>query len=119
MNTHQEITPSAVRSATHSVRVVNTLGKAGHLIIDITVVPGIDTVTVSIQGRDPTSGKLYTILASTALVATGTTILKVGPGLPVTANLSANDVLPHDLVILFTHSAASSFTYSAGLQIVD
>jgi len=119
LNSYQEIVPSAIRSADHAVRVVNTHGKACHLVVDMTVVPGVDTVTVTIQGRDPTSGKLYTILASTALVATGTVILKVGPGLPVTANLSANDVLPHDVVIDFNHSAASNFTYSAGLHIID
>lgn len=119
MNTYQEIVPSAVRNADHAVRVVNTQGKACHLIMDITAVPGVDTVTVTIQGRDPTSGKLYTILQSAALVAAATTVLRVGPGLPATANLSANDVLPKEVVIDFNHSAASNFTYSAGLHIVD
>jgi hypothetical protein len=119
MNTHQVIAPSAIRTADHAVPVVNTQGKACHLVIDMTAVPGVETVTVTIQGKDPASGKLYTILASTALVAVATTILKVGPGLTAAANLVANDVLPHDLVIDFNHSAAGSFTYSAGLAIID
>lgn len=114
-----EVLKSAVRSVTNTVRLDGIRGKFCHLIVDLTTVPGVDTVTVTIQGRDPVSGKLYTILASAALSAQATTVLKVGPGLPVAANLSANDVLPDDIQITFTHSAGTNFTYSAGLHVMD
>lgn len=119
MNTYQEVAPSAVRSASWASRHSNVQGRACHLIIDITAVPGIDTVTATIRGIDKSSGKTYALLASAALVATGTTVLKIGPGLPVSANASANDVLPKDIEINFAHSAGGNFTYSAGLHIVD
>lgn len=65
-----------------------------HLVIDITAVGGTPTLTVTIEGKDPTSGKYYTILASAALSAVATTVLKVYPALAASANVAANDVLP-------------------------
>ena len=52
------------------------------------------TMTVTIQGKDPVSGTYYTILSSASLSASAFTVLSVYPGLAVTANVSANDVLP-------------------------
>lgn len=67
------------------------------LVIDITTITGTTpTLTVTIQGKDPVSGKYFTILASAALNATGTTVLTVYPGLTASANVTANDVLPRD-----------------------
>jgi len=64
------------------------------LYIDITGITGTTpTLTVTIQGKDDVSGKYHTILASAALNATGTTVLRVYPGLTAAANLTANDVL--------------------------
>jgi hypothetical protein len=52
------------------------------------------TLTVTIEGKDATSGQYYTVLASAALNATGLTVLKVYPGLTASANVAVNDVLP-------------------------
>lgn len=70
----------------------NPHGDAITAAVDITAVTG--SLTVTIQGKDPASGKYYTILASAALAAVATTVLRVFPGAAVTANVSANDVLP-------------------------
>jgi len=118
MNTTVELAPSAARTVDHTVPFTNTQGKACHLTIDITAWTA-GSLTVTIQGKDPTSGKLYTILASAALAAVATTVLKVGPALTAVANLAANDVLPKEIVIDFNHADATSITYSAGLSIVD
>lgn len=110
---------SAVRAATNnSVDLKNKNYRGLHLVIDMTVVPGVDTVTFTIQGKDPLSGKYYTILASAAIVAVSTVVLKVYPGLTAAANLVASDVLPEDWRVLATHSAATNFTYSVGAQLV-
>lgn len=75
----------------------NTNARGLHLIVDITALGGTTpTLTVTIQGKDAVSGKYYDILASSALNATGTTVLKVYPGLTAAANTAANDVLPRD-----------------------
>jgi hypothetical protein len=52
------------------------------------------TMTVTIQGKDPVSNTYYTILTSASLTTNAFTVLSVYPGLAVTANVSANDVLP-------------------------
>lgn len=76
---------------------VNNEGKGLHLVIDVTVISGTTpTLTVTIEGKDPVSGKYYTILASAALSAVATTVLKVYPALTAAANLVANDVLPRN-----------------------
>lgn len=65
------------------------------LFINITAITGTTpTLTVTLQGKDSTSGTYFTMLASTALNATGFTVLTVFPGAAATANVSANDHLP-------------------------
>lgn len=80
----------------------NVNGRGLHLTIDITAQGGTPTTTVTIQGKDPVSGKYYTILVSTALAAVATTILRVYPGLTASANLTANDVLPRTWRVIAT-----------------
>lgn len=110
---------SAARTAsTDSGDLVNRSARGLHLIIDVTAVPGVDTVTFTIQGKDPLSGKYYTILASAAIVAASTVVLKVYPGMTAAANLVASDVLPSDWRVLVTHSAGTNFTYSVGAQLI-
>ena len=73
----------------------NACYKGIKVVVDITALAGTaPTVTVTIEGKDQASGKYYTLLASAALSATGTVILTVYPGVTVTANVSASDVLP-------------------------
>jgi hypothetical protein len=75
--------------------LLNTTARGIHLVIDITALTGTGpTCTVTVYGFDPVSGKEYVILASTALAAVATTVLKIYPGLTAAANLTANDVLP-------------------------
>jgi hypothetical protein len=89
------ITHAAASAGVNSADQVNVVARGLHLVIDITTITGTTpTLTVTIEGKDPTSGKYYTILASAALNATGTTVLKVYPGLTASANAVANDVLP-------------------------
>lgn len=81
----------------------NTNARGLHLTIDITAITGTGpTLTVTIQGKDAVSGKYYTILASAALSAVGTTVLRVYPALTAAANTAANDVLPRDWRVTYT-----------------
>ncbi|SRR5579885_18738 len=78
-----------------STDYVNGYGRGVKVVINITAISGTSpTLTVTIQGKDPTSGQYWTILASAALTATGTTVLTVYPALTAAANTVANDVLP-------------------------
>jgi hypothetical protein len=85
--------------------------------IDMTAVPGVDTVTFTLEGQDGVSGKWYTIIASTAIVAVSTVLLRAYPGLTASANAVVSDVLPCAFRVRATHSAASNFTYTVGVQL--
>lgn len=81
----------------------NPVCRGVKVVIDITAITGTTpSLTVTIRGRDPMSGKAYTILASAALTATGTVVLTVYPSLVAAANLVANDVLPALWDVLLT-----------------
>lgn len=88
---------AAASAGANGSDLVNSNARGVHVVIDITALSGTTpTLTVTIQGKDAVSGKYYTILASAALNATGTTVLRVYPGLTAAANLTANDVMPRD-----------------------
>lgn len=109
------ILTSAVRAATLTGQDINNDQYSGvTVILDITAVPGTDTVTVAVQGKDQASGKYYTLLTGAAEVGTGTKTYKVYPGITAATNAAVSDMLPSIWRITVTHSAASNFTYSVG-----
>jgi hypothetical protein len=109
--------PSAVRAATFvgddNRKVPGNRGVKA--VLDVTAVPGVDTVQLVIENRDPASGKYVQVLAAAARVAAGTDTLTVYPGGAVTANVSANDIMADTYRARVVHSAASNFTYSLSL----
>lgn len=117
-NEQREVFESAARTASsNSPEILNQDHRGLHLIIDVTAVTATETVTFTIQGKDPASGEWYDILASAALGAVGTTVLRVYPGLTATANETENDFLPGSWRVSTTHSASGSFTYSVGANL--
>jgi hypothetical protein len=64
------------------------------------------------------SGKYVTLLASAAQTGTGTVALSIGPGLPSTANVSANALLPRLFRVEVTVGTADSVTYSVSANFV-
>lgn len=119
-NFTKTIYESAARTADPEIKdQANTTGRGLHLVIDVTAVTATPSVTFTIQGKDPVSGKVWTILASAAITAVGTTILKVYPGLTAAANAAANDVLPPTWNVKAVHGDADSITYTVTAQVVD
>lgn len=104
--------PSAARTATPTPADISQTGPAAVVVIDVTAVGTAPSITVSIDGVDPVSGKTYSILSSAAITAVGTTRLRVHPSLPAAANDTAQDALPADWRISPTHANADSITYS-------
>ena len=86
------------------------------MFFDVTAVPGVDTVTCSVYASDAISGKRALVLASTARAAAGTERLRIYPGLPAVANVSANDVLGEQYEIEIAHSAATAFSYTVSAR---
>jgi hypothetical protein len=89
-----------------------------NVIIDITAIGASGTVTCTIQGKDTTSGKYYTILASSALASNATTRLKVGPTIAASANAIAQDYLPKTIRVSVAVAVAAS-TFSVGASLTD
>jgi len=110
---------SAARTATPTpFDAVNYNARGLHLVIDVTAVAATPSVVFTLQGQDVVSGKFYTILASAAITGTGTTVLRVYPGLTAAANLVASDILPRTWRVIATHGDADSITYSVGYSLI-
>lgn len=89
------------------------------VILDITVNAGTSaTLTVTISGVDPASGKKYTLLASAGITAVGTTVYTVYPGLTAVNNVTATNVLPGTYAVDVAVGSADPATYSVGVQLL-
>lgn len=110
---------SAARTATTNTDDQENWGFKGcHVVIDVTAAAATPSVVFTIQGKDSVSGNYYTILASSAITGTGTTVLKVYPGITAAANASVSDVLPGTWRINATHADSDSITYSVSVALV-
>ena len=116
---------SALRTETPTpMSTVNNTGRDRGLIVvvDTTAVEGAGgdapSTVVTIQGYDSLSAKWYTILASAALTAVGTVVLRVFPGATAASNLTANDVLPNQWRVIATHGNGKTHTYSISAQTI-
>lgn len=95
-------TLAAAAAGGNSVDIDNPHGDSLHLVVDITAITGTTpSITVTVQGKDPASGKYYTLLASAALSAVATTVLRIFPGAVAAANTVANDFVPRTFRILW------------------
>jgi hypothetical protein len=113
-NVESTLLASAARTATVSTAdQTNHNGQGLIVVLDVTV-PGTGSVTLSIEGKDPTSGKYYTILAGVAVTTAVTVVYRVWPGLTAVANATANDRLPKTYRVTVTHNNANSISYSVG-----
>ncbi len=111
---------SAARTATtNGSDLESRAGRGIHVVIDVTAIASSPSVVFTIQGKDATSGKYYTILASAAITGTGTTVLRVFPGATAANNTIANDSLPGLWRIIATHGNSDSITYSVGASYVN
>lgn len=118
MAKHVTVYASAARTATPTaVSIPTGRYRYLHLTMDVTAVTATPSLTVTIDGLDPVSGKYYNLLTSTAIATAVTTTWRIGPGLTNSANLIANDVLPSTIRITVTHGDADSATYVMGANL--
>ena len=86
------------------------------VILDMTVV-GTGSVTVTINGKDPASGKYYLILAGAAVITNVTNVYRVGISRTAVVNATANDTVPRIFQIVVTANNANTATYSVGYNL--
>lgn len=122
MPAHINITvlPSAARTElVTGADLTNPDGKGIIITIDVTLDPALASITFTVQGKDPLSGKYYNILVSAAISAVSTTILRIYPGLVAVANLTVNDLLPTTWRVNVAVADTDSMTYSVGAEIMS
>lgn len=116
----QTIYASAARTATPTAATFSSSGRRGlHVVINVTAVTATPSVVPTIDAYDSLSQVWYTLLAGSAITATGATVLKVYPGIAAQANAAASDVLPGQWRVLMTHGDADSITYSVAAYLVQ
>lgn len=109
---------SAARTATPTADTVPAQGRLrAHFVLDVTAGTAGFSVTPTIDAYDPVSTKWYNTLTGLAITTTGTTVLKIGPGLTAVANACAVDVLPAQFRLVMTHADAKSITYSVAAHL--
>ncbi len=110
--------PSAAYTTTQtSADQTNPNARGVVVVLDMTIV-GTGSVTLTIKGKDPVSGKYYTILAGVAVTTNSTNIYRVYPGLTAAANATASDVMPRTWQVVVTANNANSATYSVGAMLI-
>ena len=84
----------------------------------VTTLIGTGSVTMAIQYKDPGSGVYTNLLSSAAVTTNTTTVLTVYPGITVTANVSASDVLPRVWRIALTANNANPANFNVGATLI-
>ncbi|HLA60918.1 MAG TPA: hypothetical protein VK626_01610 [Nitrospiraceae bacterium] len=98
---------------------LNINGKGVKVVLDMTVnAGGAGSVTLTIQGKDVVSGKYYTLLVGAAVVTVSTNVYELYPGLPATANVSANTLLPRTWRVITTANNANATSYTVGASVI-
>lgn len=115
------ITHAAASAGVNGTDQINNSGRGINLVIDVTAITGTTpTLTVTLQGKDIASGKYYTILASAAISAVGTTVLQVFPGATAAANAAANAQLPRTWrVISVIGGTTPAVTATVGASVIE
>lgn len=90
-----------------------------HLTLDITDTAGTASVTLTIQGKDETSGKYYTLLGGAAKTAPGTTDMIIYPGCIAAANTVANMPLPKLWRAFVDIPAGDSVKFTVGASLIE
>lgn len=110
---------SAARTASaDSADFTNHNWKGGHFIIDVSAITATPSIVVTVQGKDSISGNYYDILVGVAITATGTTVLKVYPGIGQVINGAASDILPRTYRVSVANADGDSITYSISANLI-
>lgn len=111
------ILTSLSRTATQQSADIPTNGcQTLNLVYDQTV-GATNSNVITIDGKDPVSGKYYNLLTSAALTSVATTRLKIGQTIAASANLIAQDYIPNTIRITVTAGNANAATYSVGISL--
>ena len=109
---------AAYTASQNSADLLNPYARGVVVVIDATASASTPSVVFTIKGKSSLGSDYYTILASAAITGTGTTVLRVYPGLTASANLVASDVLPAVWRVEAVAGDADSLTYSVAANYI-
>lgn len=111
---------SAARVGTPTAVVQSSLRgeRGGHFIIVVSAITATPSIVPTIEAYNDITDTWYVLLTGAAITATGTTILKVYPGITAVANASSSDILPQTWRVLMTHGDADSATYTVSANLI-
>lgn len=116
-NTEFTVLASAARTATtNSNDIVNYNSRGLIIFFNVTAVPGVDTVAIRLELKDPVSGAYKLQFSGAAQVAAGLTTYYCYPGASDSGQFTARISAPLSRTsrIQVVHSGAGAFTYSVG-----
>lgn len=102
---------SSVTTSQTSGRQTNFNHK-GCIVILTTSAIGTGSITLSIQGIEPVSNYVWTILSGTAVTTNTTNMYQIYPGIPVVANSTASAILPRSWQVVITANNANAASYA-------
>lgn len=104
--------PASSYSSTQISGDIDTGGMDNmQVMLNLTVVPGVDTVQLIIDAKDASTGTYDPIANITATAVTGYFTLQAGIGINSATN-KFNTLLPTRCRVRVVHSGAGAFTYS-------
>lgn len=110
---------SQARTASeNSADLSNPYARGAVITIDATAASATPSVVFTIVGRSALGNDYYTILTSAAITGTGTTVLRIYPGLTAAANVTVNDVLPAVWRVQAVAGDTDSLTYSVSCNYI-
>ena len=106
---------SASRTTTQTSPDFYNIGGVSTLaiILDVTS-PGTGSITVTINGKDPASGKYFLLLSGVAVTTVTTNVYRVNPFAAAIVNALAQVSLPKTVQVVVTANNANPMTYSLG-----
>ena len=112
------IASAAYTASQNSADLENPYARGAVIVIDATASAATPSVVFTVKGKSALGNDYYTILTSAAITGTGTTILRIYPGLTAAANVAVNDVLPRAWRIEAVAGDADSLTYSVSCNYI-
>lgn len=113
-----------IASGVQNTTPINTADQTNVYWHGVTVVINVSaftagTYTPHLQGKDNVSGVYYDMLVGPAIGATGTTVLRVYPGMTPIANQANGDVLPRTWRLQLVGATGQNMTLSVGAILVQ
>lgn len=94
---------------------LNQFYRGIELITSVTVAPGVDTITISLFGIDPVSGKRYLLGSGLSINLASPTVAQTitfYPGIEITPNIQFSKLLPVQFLLVIAHVGAGAFDYT-------